>query len=81
MIERFLKIIMDWKDSRNKDAPGVNGRAGHHHSSAQHQPMMILEQEETNNGVMAVSNGNPAVDRIYESQEQVIKASFGHQAV
>lgn len=67
MIERFLKIIMDWKDARSREE-----RTG---GSPNHQPMMLEAM------IPSGPQCNPAVGRIYESQEQVIKASFGHQAV
>ncbi len=72
MIERFLKIIMDWKEARTREE-----RIG---SSPNHQPM-ILEGSNTSNSGNNSTQCGIAVDRIYESQEQVIKASFGHQAV
>lgn len=72
MIERFLKIIMDWKEARTREE-----RIG---NSPNHQPM-ILEGSNTSNSGNNSTQCGIAVDRIYESQEQVIKASFGHQAV
>jgi hypothetical protein len=67
MIERFLKIIMDWKEKKNQLKRVVSN------------PAAAL-------GLIAESPGpvsalSADVEKIYESQEQVIKASFGHQAV
>ena len=67
MIERFLKIIMDWKEKKNQLKRVVSN------------PVAAL-------GLIAESPGpvsalSADVEKIYESQEQVIKASFGHQAV
>ena len=67
MIERFLKIIMGWKEKKNQLKRVVSN------------PAAAL-------GLIAESPGpvsalSADVEKIYESQEQVIKASFGHQAV
>lgn len=63
MIERFLKIIMDWKEKKTQLKRVVNPPGA----------LSLIEETPTSHGT--------AVDKIYESQEQVIKASFGHQAV
>lgn len=67
MIERFLKIIMDWKEKKN-------------------QLRRVISNPVATLGLIAESPGqsnalSADVEKIYESQEQVIKASFGHQAV
>lgn len=66
MIERFLKIIMDWKEKKN-------------------QMRRVISNPVATLGLIAESPGqsnalSADVEKIYESQEQVIKASFGHQA-
>ncbi|KAI9553381.1 hypothetical protein GHT06_021282 [Daphnia sinensis] len=66
MIERFLKIIMDWKEKKN-------------------QLRRVISNPVSTLGLIAESPGqsnalSADVEKIYESQEQVIKASFGHQA-
>lgn len=66
MIERFLKIIMDWKEKKHQLQRVINPDAG--------ALSMIAESPAS-----SVLSAN--VERIYESQEQVIKASFGHQPV
>lgn len=64
MIERFLKIIMDWKEKKNQLKRVVNPVG----------PLSLIESP-------GPSTLSADVGKIYESQEQVIKASFGHQAV
>lgn len=63
MIERFLKMIMDWKENQTREEV---------RSVAVHHPMVESTPQAMNTDILG---------RIYESQEQVIKASFGHQAV
>lgn len=69
MIERLLKIMMDWKDRKNKE---------HNRNQPNHIPLFDPKRNPgaANNFCVA-----PEIDKILESQEQVIKASFGHQAV
>ena len=64
MIERFLKIIMDWKEKKSQLKRVVNPVG----------PLSLIESP-------GPSTLSAEVGKIYESQEQVIKASFGHQAV
>lgn len=68
MIERLLKIMMDWKDRKNKE---------HNLNQPNHIPLFDPKRNPgaANNFCVA-----PEIDKILESQEQVIKASFGHQA-
>lgn len=65
MIERFLKMIMDYKEKKNQ-LERVANPAG----------ALPMVTESPNGGPCL-----PDVGKIYESQEQVIKASFGHQTV
>jgi zinc transporter 14 len=67
MIERFLKIIMDWKEKKNQLKRVVNN------------PVAALSLIAESPGPVSALSAD--VEKIYESQEQVIKASFGHQAV
>lgn len=65
MIERFLKMIMDCKGKKSQLERVAN--------PASALPMVAQSP-----------NGGPClpdIGKIYESQEQVIKASFGHQTV
>lgn len=69
MIERLLKIMMDWKDRKNKEM-----------NRNQPNQLPLVDHRRipgTPNNFCAA----PEIDKILESQEQVIKASFGHQAV
>jgi len=68
MIERLLKIMMDWKDRKNKEM-----------NRNQPNQLPLVDHRRipgTPNNFCAA----PEIDKILESQEQVIKASFGHQA-
>ena len=88
MIERFLKIIMDWKEKQRMDSPSgqqqqqQQQQRGHSHMAASSSNAMPLIAESPSQLIVsAASVPSTDVERIYESQEQVIKASFGHQAV
>jgi len=67
MIERLLKIVMDWKERKNKE-------------QNRNQPNQLpLVEHARNPGLPNNFCAAPEIDKILESQEQVIKASFGHQ--
>ena len=69
MIERLLKIVMDWKERKNKE-------------QNRNQPNQLpLVEHARNPGLPNNFCAAPEIDKILESQEQVIKASFGHQVV
>ena len=71
MIERLLKIMMDWKDRKNKKE--------RHPLPPNNLPLVESGTEPSSDTPdFCVS---PQIDKIFESQEQVIKASFGHQMV
>lgn len=69
MIERFLKIVMDWKEKQRIESPP----APQHRAN----PLPLIAESVASPPLPTSTD----VERIYESQEQVIKASFGHQAV
>ena len=91
MIERFLKIIMDAKQRNNQQNnptqtknswPLVECKHSRPHPSQSIQQRLLTEK----NSPKTAEQGNELcagteIERIYESQEQAIKASFGHQAV
>ena len=60
---------MDWKEKKNKLSRVSNPAAG--------LPLMV----ESPGPLAVVQCSSTDVGKIYESQEQVIKASFGHQPV
>jgi hypothetical protein len=91
MIERFLKIIMDAKQRNNQQNnptqtnnswPLVECKHSRPHPSQSIQQRLLTEKSNPK----TAEQGNELcvgteIERIYESQEQAIKASFGHQAV
>jgi len=84
MIERFLKIIMDWKEKQRMESPSgqqQQQRGPHSHMVASNSNAMPLIAESPGQLIVSAATPSTDVERIYESQEQVIKASFGHQAV